>query len=82
MKEETFSYFIYKMKELKKEYKIYKDDFLNDIAENTDFFETAEEGDISWLTRIIENPFSMYFEEDLKDFFERCINKNDLDEDD
>lgn len=75
-------WFIYKMKELKKEYKTYKDDFLNDIAENTDFFETAEEGDISWLTKIIENPFSMYFEEDLKDFFERCINKNDPDEDD
>lgn len=82
MKEETLLWFIYKMKELKKKYEYYKDDFLNDIAENTDFFETAEDGDISWLTKIIENPFSTYFEEDLKDFFERCINNNDPDEDD
>lgn len=82
MREETLLWFIYKMKELKKKYEYYKDDFLNEIAENTNFFETAEDGDVSWLMKIVENPFSTYFEEDLKDFFERCINNNGPDKDD
>lgn len=44
MREETLLWFIYKMKELKKKYEYYKDGFLNEIAENTNFFETAEDG--------------------------------------
>lgn len=80
MKEETLLYYIYKMKELKKEYRTYTDDFLNDIAERTDFFETAESDDINWLMKIVENPFSMYFEEDLKDFAESCLKNNKEDD--
>lgn len=77
MKEESIKYFLYKVKEIKKEFINAKNDLIVDIANNTDFYEEASIKELNELEEIFDNILKDGYEDKLMLFAERYLISKD-----
>lgn len=73
MKEESIKYFLYKVKEIKKEFINAKNDLILDIANNTEFYEEASIEELNELEEIFDNILKGGYEDKLILFAEKHL---------
>lgn len=77
MKEESIKYFLYKVKEIKKEFINAKNDLIVDIANNTDFYEEASIKELNELEELFDNILKDGNEDKLMLFAEKYLISKD-----
>lgn len=77
MKEESINYFLYKVKEIKKEFINAKNDLIVDIANSTDFYEKASIEELNELEGIFDNILKDGYEDKLMLFAEKNLISKD-----
>ena len=77
MKEESINYFLYKVKEIKKEFINAKNDLIVDIANSTDFYEKASIEELNDLEGIFDNILKDGYEDKLMLFAEKYLISKD-----
>lgn len=73
MSEESINYFLYKVKEIKKEFINAKNDLIVDIANNTKFYEEASVKELNELEEIFDNILRNGYEDKLMVFAEKHL---------
>ena len=77
MKEDSINYFLYKVKEIKKEFINAKNDLIVDIANSTDFYEKASIEELNELEGIFDNILKDGYEDKLMLFAEKYLISKD-----